>query len=233
MIKLFFFIIFGILFSQQIPNSNTNTKSSNKDPYLQETIDKYEELIKKYPNKSGIHYNLGNLKYLSGDHEGAIEAFRKDLSNNDNQLKSDALYNIGNTLYELGKYQESSEYFKQAIEINPNDKDAKINYEISKRMLEKQQEQQKNSEQDQENQQQDENSEQDQENQQQDENSEQNQENQQQDENSEQNQPYKSEEEKLEKEEAESILNALQANHKNLMKKKYRAKNRIKLEKDW
>ena len=207
MIKLLFFIIFGILFSQQIPNSNTNTKSSDKDPYLQETIDKYEELIKKYPNKSGIHYNLGNLKYLSGDHEGAIEAFRKDLSNNDNQLKSDALYNIGNTLYELGKYQESSEYFKQAIEINPNDKDAKINYEISKKMLEKQQEQQKNSAQ--------------------------NQENQQQDENSEQNQPYKSEEEKLEKEEAESILNALQANHKNLMKKKYKAKNRIKLEKDW
>ena len=208
MIKLFFFINYGILFSQQIPNSDTkNTKSSDKDPYLQETIDKYEELIKKYPNKSGIHYNLGNLKYLSGDHEGAIEAFRKDLSNNDYQLKSDALYNIGNTLYELGKYQESSEYFKQAIEINPNDKDAKINYEISKRMLEKQQEQQKNSEQ--------------------------NQENQEQDENSEQNQPYKSEEEKLEKEEAESILNALQANHKNLMKKKYKAKNRIKLEKDW
>ena len=130
MIKLLFFIIFGILFSQQIPNSNTNTKSSDKDPYLQETIDKYEELIKKYPNKSGIHYNLGNLKYLSGDHEGAIEAFRKDLSNNDYQLKSDALYNIGNTLYELGKYQESSEYFKQAIEINPNDKDAKINFGI-------------------------------------------------------------------------------------------------------
>ena len=48
-----------------------------------------------------------------------------------------------------------------------------------------------------------------------------------------QKQPQQSEEEKLAKEEAESILNALQANQKNLMKKKYKAKNRIKLEKDW
>ena len=40
-------------------------------------------------------------------------------------------------------------------------------------------------------------------------------------------------EEKLAKEEAESILNALKASQKNLMKKKYKAKNHIKLEKDW
>ena len=38
---------------------------------------------------------------------------------------------------------------------------------------------------------------------------------------------------KLGKQEAEAILNALKANAENLKQKKYKAKGRVKLEKDW
>ena len=41
------------------------------------------------------------------------------------------------------------------------------------------------------------------------------------------------EEEKRNLQEAEAILNALKADKDNLKKKKYKAKGRIKLEKDW
>ncbi|MBK53086.1 MAG: hypothetical protein CMG58_00460 [Candidatus Marinimicrobia bacterium] len=263
MLKLFISLFIGFIFNQnykqppaQIPPAQNfqlpqmANQPNPIDPKLQKAIDEYEKLVKKHPEKSGLHYNLGNLKYLAGDYEGAINAFRHDISAEDNKLKADAMYNMGNTMYNQGKYQESMDFYKQALELNRNDDDAKINYEISKQMLQQQQQKQQNSENNEEGQEEKEKQQQDEtQNQEagekkdsgeeQDSKKKQNeqQEKQQSSENEEdkqkEKQPQQSEEEKLAKEEAESILNALQANQKNLMKKKYKAKNRIKLEKDW
>tara|TARA_A100000164_G_C21933087_1_gene786642 strand:+ start:2377 stop:3183 length:807 start_codon:yes stop_codon:yes gene_type:complete len=239
---------------QNIQTPQIGNTSPQIDPKLQNAIAEYEELIKKHPKKSGLQYNLGNLKYLAGDYEGALNAFRNDLDSEDNNLKSDAIYNMGNSMYSQGKFQESMDFYKQALELSPDDKDAKINYEISKQMLQQQQQQEKNeskNEQSEEkeeeesqeqnkskNEQSEEKSSKEEENSEEKQDSEEKQNEEQnssenQEENEEQKQLEQSEEERLEKEEAESILNALQANQKNLMKKKYKAKNRIKLEKDW
>ena len=266
--KKLMLLFVGIIFAQntpvqipqgqnlQMPQLTQQNEVMPIDPELQKAIEEYQDLIQKYPEKSGLHYNLGNLKYLAGDYEGALNEFRQDLSTQDSKLKSDAIYNMGNTMYNQGKFQESMDFYKQAIELNPEDEDAKINYEISKRMLQQQQQQQQNSEnnEDKEDQEKDEEQKQEQQNQdsqnqegeqkdsgeeqeekenQQDQQSQNKEGEEEQEQEQEQKQPQESEEEKLAKEEAESILNALQANQKNLMKKKYKAKNRIKLEKDW
>jgi len=41
------------------------------------------------------------------------------------------------------------------------------------------------------------------------------------------------EEERIGRREAEAILNALKANEKNMLKRRYRAEGKIKVEKDW
>ena len=102
-------IISVTLFSQQekpiptLPNQNLlpgvqEEESENNSEY-EITLQEYEELIKKYPEKKELYYNLGNLNYLSGDTESALQNYRNSLINGDSKLKANTLYNIGNTLY--------------------------------------------------------------------------------------------------------------------------------------
>lgn len=241
----------------QIPqNMMQQPEPQPVDPTLLKKIDQYEKLIEKYPDNSDLHYNLGNLKYLAGYHEEAINEYRKNLSTLDEQKKSHALYNIGNSYFSQGKYQESADFYKKAMQANPNDEDMKINYELTRRMLQQQQQEQQQSRQS-DNDKNEDKEEQQQEQQEQEKQQSENQdgekkesgeeqeaqENQQEpeqkpgDEQSQKEEQQRlkemSEEKQLAKEEAEAILNALKANQENLMKKKYVAKNRPKLEKDW
>lgn len=240
----------------QIPqNMMPQPEPQPVDPTLLKKIEQYEKLIEKYPENTDLHYNLGNLKYLAGNHEEAINDYRKNLSTLDEKKKSHALYNIGNSYFSQGKYQESADFYKKAMQSNPNDEDMKINYELTRRMLQQQQQQQQSQQSD--NDKNEDKEEQQQEQQEQEKQQSENQdgekkesgeeqeaqENQQEpeqkpgDEESQKEEQQRlkemSEEKQLAKEEAEAILNALKASQENLMKKKYVVKNRQKLEKDW
>lgn len=263
-ISLLILIVCFPLVSQQIPIDNRavqgkvppgmmpKMEQQPVDPDLLNTIEQYEKLIEQYPGNSDLRYNLGNLKYLAGDHEGAIDEYRQNLSTLDEQKKSHALYNIGNSLFSQGKYQESADFYKKALQVNPDDEDMKVNYELTRRMLQQQQQQQ-SQQSDNDKKEEDEEKKQEQQEKHQSENQDgekkdsgeeqEAEENQQEpekkpgDEESQEEEQQrlkeKSEEKQLAKEEAEAILNALKASQKNLMKKKYVAKNRTKLEKDW
>ena len=141
------------LFSQQkkpirpLPTQSQIPSQTKKEfipnPEYEKALIEYKELINKYPDKKELYFNLGNLNYLSGDSESALQNYKNSLINSDPNTKADALYNMGNTYYQMGDLQNSVDFFKEALSLNPNDEDIRYNYELSKRMLE-QQPQQKN-----------------------------------------------------------------------------------------
>ena len=104
----------------------------------EKALKEYEALIKKYPDKKELYYNLGNLNYLSGDTESALKNYRNSLIDSDPQTKAHTLYNMGNALYQMGDLQKSVELFKEALTLAPDDEDIRHNFELSKMMLEQQ-----------------------------------------------------------------------------------------------
>lgn len=242
----------------QMPMGKPQAVQQLPNPELESAIQKYEALQQEYPEAYGLNYNLGNLKYLNGDYENAEKEYKRALAQQDDIFKSHSLYNLGNTSVKKGNPQKGLDYYRQALELNPDDDDIKYNYEMSKLLLQQQQQQQQQGDENKENQeenqqeqeeqqqqqQQDGQEEQDQQDQSEEQDGEEQEEQQQQQENAEeqkeedsqQQQPKPTEmteEEKLDREEAEAILNALKANEENLMKKKYQAKGKITVEKDW
>ena len=137
------------LFSQQkkairpLPTQGILPKEPALNPEYEKALQEYEVLIKKYPDKKELFYNLGNLSYLSGDSESALQNYKNSLIDSQPDIKADALYNMGNTFYQMGDLQNSVDFFKEALKLDPADEDIRYNYELSKRMLEQQPPQEK------------------------------------------------------------------------------------------
>ena len=134
--------------SQRItPVQNTPDQAEKPaNPHLEKALKEYGKLIEKYPDKSELLYNLGNLQLLGGDPENALKNYAESLQSEDAQSQADALYNMGNTYHQLGEMEKSLELYKDALRLNPHDKDIRHNYELSKRMLEMQPPQQQKQE---------------------------------------------------------------------------------------
>ena len=106
----------------QLPSLDKSQPDIN--PEYEKALKEYEELIKKYPDKKELYYNLGNLNYLSGDIEAALQNYKNSLTDSDSQQKAHTLYNMGNAMYQMGDLQKSVELFKEALTLSPDDDDS-------------------------------------------------------------------------------------------------------------
>ena len=61
------------------------------NPEYEKALQEYEVLIKKYPDKKELFYNLGNLNYLNGDSESALQNYKNSLLDSEPDFKADAL----------------------------------------------------------------------------------------------------------------------------------------------
>lgn len=124
--------------NQKNTEENLNYKTNEQLLYnldYENIVKQYKNLIEKYPDKKELFFNLGNINYLNGDSQSAIQNYKNSLIDSDPEVKADALYNIGNTFFQMGDYQKSINFFKESLSIDPYDKDAQYNYELSKKML--------------------------------------------------------------------------------------------------
>ena len=64
------------------------------------------------------YHELGKLRYMSKDYEGAIKAFKKACQLNANFAPS--RYNLGLSLVKVNKIDQGLSCYKQAVAINPN-----------------------------------------------------------------------------------------------------------------
>ena len=90
-----------------------------------------KEDVRKYPNDSAAHYNLGIAYRKSGQYQEAIASYKEALRIKPNN--SAAHNNLGYAYDELGQYQEAIASYKEALRIKPNDANAHINLGVAYR----------------------------------------------------------------------------------------------------
>jgi tetratricopeptide (TPR) repeat protein len=214
------------------------------DGSFQQAEVEYRKALEKDPLSYRADYNLGNALYRQKQYDAAAARYSGLAEKeHDRQKLSQYYYNLGNTMYENKKYQESVVAYKNSLRNNPADMDAKHNLQLALKMLnEQQQQQKKNDQKNKDNKQKD----QDQQKQNQQKNQQdQNQKNNQQDQNQQKEQPEQanqlSQQQQVKKgqispQDADRILQALENEEKEVMKKVQERKERVQkvqVEKNW
>ena len=220
---ILFFLTLSFCLNQDVEND------VGENLYINNAIEKYQSLSKNNPDLKEIDFNLGNLNYYKGEYDKAINYYNEALKTKDILLKSNTHFNLGNTFYSLNDYERSLIEYRKSLETNPNNEEARYNYELLSKIIQENQQKQQSDNQEQQDSEEQGDQEQQSEGQEQQDSEEQGDQEQQ----SEGQESNLSSEEKLEKEEAEAILNSLKANHKNLMKRKYKPLKSKKVVKDW
>lgn len=189
-----------------------------KDDFKAAEID-YRRAVLKDSTSLAANYNLASSLYRQEDYEAAGKALE---TVKDQALPSDYHFNAGDVALQKKDYASAVQSFRNALLQNPGDLDAKENYIYAKEMLKNQQQQQDQ----QQNQQQD----------QQEENQD-DQQDQPQPQPQEQPQPQQSEQPAISRQQAQQMLNAIQAREKETQDKVNKEKAELlkskQKEKNW
>lgn len=181
-------------------------------------------------------YNLANTEYKQEKFEDAAKRYTSIIkSTEDKERKAFAYHNLGNALLSEEKYKECIDAYKNALKLRPNDMETKSNLAYAQKKLEDQEgdgggdnDQNQDQNQDQQNQNQDQNQDNNQDQQNQDQN---------QDQNPQDNQQGQQPQPKLSPQEAQQLLEAIQADERETQEKvnkeKAKAAGRQSTEKNW
>ena len=113
------------------------------------SIERYTQALEAAPENFEAAYNLGGALYRTEKYEEAakmLERIAADSTRTD-QERAEAFYNLGNAQFKQEKYPEALESYKNSLRMNPADQEAKYNYAYTKRLLQKQQNEDQNKDQ--------------------------------------------------------------------------------------
>lgn len=115
---------------------------------------KYDEALKMYvdaqasrPGASELHYNIGNVLFRKKEFDKAIEEYLRAQAASDPVLSQAASFNRGNAFLMQGRPDEAIKAYVQALRARPDDTDAKRNLELALRLQEEQKKQQQQNQQ--------------------------------------------------------------------------------------
>ncbi len=191
-----------------------------RDKFKEAEID-YRKAVLKDSTSMKAQYNLASALYRQEDYEGAKKALDAVASED---APSQYHYNAGNVALQRKDYASAVKSFREALLLSPDDMDAKENYVYAKKMLENQQNQGGGGDQNQD-QNKDQNQDQDNRDQQKD------------DRDSRQPQPQDGGQQEISPQQAQQMLNAVQAKEKETRDKVNREKAALlkskQKEKNW
>lgn len=185
-----------------------------KREQFEKSVDSYQRALQYDSTSFEAKYDLASALYRTERYDKAEQtllSIARDTTRTEKE-RGEVAYNLGNTQFAQQKYKEALSSYRQAMRCNPDDEDAKFNYAFTKRLIQEQEQQQQQQQQNQENQDQ-------QEKEQNKDNQEQNQQEQNQQEQQPQNQDGKEEQQQggerpegaMTPEQAEAMLQAIQA----------------------
>jgi len=142
-----FAVVSGILLSPVMaPELLASARSKNRDGNRLYEEKKYDEALKRYteaqleaPDAPQLHYNLGNVLFRKGDLEKARDEYRRALASADPGLDPRAIYNLGNTFFTRQEYKDAVAAYQRALRLDPSDADAKRNLELALLRMKQQQ----------------------------------------------------------------------------------------------
>lgn len=244
--------------SRASKNVRTDTRAGNrayKDKHYTDAETAYRKAVSADSTYGKAQYNLGNSLYRQKNYTAAAKHYGKALQDNSltTKQRSQAFHNRGNSQLQDGlskrdgqgggmqQFQEAVKDYQEALKLDPKNQNTKYNLSYAKKLLAQSQQQQQNGggggQQNQDNKkqqgQQQQQSQQDQQNQNDKQQGQQNQQNQQQ---GQEKQQHSQPQNDQQKKEAERLLNAVNNNEKNTMRKQQRqqeSKVDARIEKDW
>ncbi len=227
------------LSARQLPDRKDvrrGNRDFKKENYKEAEID-YRKALVKDSTSFAANYNLGNALYKMNDFQQAGKAYAAlKASTADNPFASDLYYNMGNVSVQAKDWQSAVDAYKQALLRNPSDLDAKENYIYARKMLENQQNQDKNNQNDKNNQDNNDNQNKDQQDNKDNQDNKDDNRNQDKEQNKQNSQPQQSES-KITPQAAQQMLQAIQAKEKEtqekVKKEKAQALKSRQKEKNW
>lgn len=117
--------------------------------FLQEKYDlaqaSYAKALQLNPSYYKANYNIGAVYSQKQQYDKAVTHYRKVVqSDAEPQVQAAALHNVGNTFFLRQKYGEAMEAYKLALKLNPADNQTRYNYALAKKLLNQEQNQQRN-----------------------------------------------------------------------------------------
>jgi len=110
---------------------------------------KYDDALKMYvdaqasrPGAPELHYNIGNVLFRKKEYDKAVEEYLRAQAAADPVLSEAAIFNRGNALLMQGRPEEAIQAYVRALRARPDDTDAKRNLEIALRLLDEKKKQQ-------------------------------------------------------------------------------------------
>ena len=228
--RKFFIAIFTLTLSTSICHAQKERK------YIRESYNHYQKqeyeqaqeasakAMMEAPDSYEANYDYANSLFKQEKIDEALEGFEHLAANETDKDRLSQLYhNIGNCHYLKKEFDKSIDAYKQALRANPADNETRYNLVAAKKMMQNQQNQQN---------QQDKQDKQQNQDQQQQQQQQQEQQQQQQDQQQQQQQQQQSE---MSREEAQRLLNAVQADENQLQeeRKKAKAAKSGAIEKNW
>jgi Ca-activated chloride channel homolog len=145
--KWIFLFAFSIVAAKVFPQTDRHLIRKGNENYkngsFQQAEVEYRKALEKNPQNYRANYNLGNTLYREKQYDAASAKFAGLADKEkDKQKRSRYYYNLGNSLFQNKKYKESVDAFKNALKNNPRDQDAKHNLQLAMKMLREQQNQQ-------------------------------------------------------------------------------------------
>lgn len=132
---------------------NTALESYERKEYEQ-SRDEFSRQLKRQPSSSKLQYDVGAAAYKAGDLDTALSAFSGAVTSSDPGIRAKAAYNLGNTLFQRGVKQEKKDdrvaewknaiqHYDAALKIEPNNEKAIYNRDLIKKLLEEQEQKDK------------------------------------------------------------------------------------------
>ena len=140
-------IILFIVSIQFYYSQDKGLTSFEKKDYKQ-SYEYYLKVLRTRKNDISAKFGAGISAFKNKDIENGMKYLKEVSSSENDTLASRANFNLANIYKDENKLEESLYHYKKSIELNSKDKDAKINYELLKKMLEQEDQENKNSQSD-------------------------------------------------------------------------------------
>ncbi len=86
------------------------------------------------PDRPELFYNLGNVRYKTGDYQGALAAWQQALETEDDKLRQKTRYNMGNAHFRTGNLDAAIAAYASALELDATDHEARENLAFVKQV---------------------------------------------------------------------------------------------------
>ena len=112
-------------------STNKILRQGNKEYKNQKynnATESYSKALQKEPKDVRAHFNQGDALFQLNELDKAKESYTNaaKLSTN-TDIQARCFYNIGNAFYKQEKWEESAKAYKTSLKLNPKDADAKYN----------------------------------------------------------------------------------------------------------